>query len=119
LFGLLCANGESVGGIELPHLRMNFMTTYPIDTDNSYIYTMETIKDFISINSEVLGGQPVFNGTRVPVESLFAHLEKGISLTEFLEDFPSVSKEQAVKVLEIAGRILTSKNIADLYEAAA
>lgn len=80
---------------------------------------MESIKDFISIDEQVLGGQPVFRNTRVPIESLFSHLEKGISLYEFLEDFPTVTKEQAVKVLEIAGKIVTSKNIADLYEAAA
>ncbi|CAN5439134.1 hypothetical protein BH09BAC1_BH09BAC1_30250 [soil metagenome] len=80
---------------------------------------MVSIKDIITINNEILGGQPVFRGTRVPIESLFAHLEKGISLHEFLEDFPTVSKEQAIKVLEIAERLITSKNIADLYEAVA
>lgn len=80
---------------------------------------METIKDIICIDNEVLGGQPVFKGTRVPVETLFSHLEMGVSLTEFLEDFPTVSKEHAVKVLEIAEKLITSKNIADLYEAAA
>ena len=63
---------------------------------------MESIKDIITIDGEILSGQPVFKGTRVPVESLFAHLGKGISLDDFLEDFPSVTKEQAVKVLEIA-----------------
>lgn len=80
---------------------------------------MESIKDIISIDSQILGGQPVFKGTRVPIESLFSHLEKGISLDDFLEDFPSVTKQQAVKVLEIAEKLITSKNIADLYEAAA
>jgi hypothetical protein len=47
------------------------------------------------------------------------HLEKGISLNDFLVDFPSVSKEKAVAVLEIAGKILTSGNIEKIYEAAA
>ncbi|MBA9079274.1 DUF433 domain-containing protein [Rufibacter quisquiliarum] len=77
------------------------------------------IKDYISIDPEILGGQPVFNGTRVPIETLFLHLEKGVSLAEFLEDFPTVSKEQAVNVLGIAEKIMTSKNIEKLYEAAA
>ena len=54
------------------------------------------LKDIISIDPEVLSGQPVFKGTRVPVESLFDHLEAGVSLDEFLDDFPSVSKQQAV-----------------------
>ncbi|HZH96372.1 MAG TPA: DUF433 domain-containing protein [Flavisolibacter sp.] len=77
------------------------------------------IKNIISIDPEILGGQPVFTGTRVPIESLFDHLEAGISLTEFLDDFPTVSKEQAVATLEIANKFLTSKNIAILYETAA
>ena len=59
------------------------------------------IRDIISIDKEVLSGQPVFVGTRVPVESLFDHLEQCISLDEFLEDFPTVSKDQAVALLEI------------------
>jgi uncharacterized protein (DUF433 family) len=60
------------------------------------------IKNIVSSDKEVLSGQPVFRGTRVPVESLFDHLEAGVSLNEFLEDFPSVSKEQAVALLHIA-----------------
>ncbi len=80
---------------------------------------MTNIKEYIQIDPEVLGGQPVFTGTRVPIETLFLHLEKGISLAEFLEDFPTVKKEQAVAVLEIAEKILTSKNIIKLYEAVA
>ena len=80
---------------------------------------MDSIKNIISIDSEVLGGQPVFKGTRVPVESLFLNLEKGISLDEFLEDFPTVSREQAVSILEIAEKIVTSKNFEKLYETAA
>lgn len=75
---------------------------------------MTNIKDYISIDPEILSGQPVFKGTRVPIESLFLHLEKGVSLDEFLEDFPSVSKEQAITVLGIAEKIMTSKNIEKL-----
>ncbi len=80
---------------------------------------MTNIKDYISIDQEILSGQPVFKGTRVPIETLFMHLEKGVSLDEFLVDFPSVSKEQAITVLGIAEKIMTSKNIEKLYEAAA
>ena len=61
----------------------------------------------------------MFSGTRVPVETLFLHLEKGISIDEFLEDFPSVTKEQVIGVLGIAHKILTSKNIDKIYEAGA
>ncbi|MBK7109370.1 MAG: DUF433 domain-containing protein [Chitinophagales bacterium] len=80
---------------------------------------MDTIKNLITIDPDILSGQPVFKGTRVPVESLFFHLENGISLDEFLEDFPSVDKSQAVAILEIAGKLISSKDLEKLYEAAA
>ena len=51
---------------------------------------------------EILGGTPVFIGTRVPVRIIFEHLEAGDSLKVFLEDFPSVSRELAIQVLEDA-----------------
>lgn len=65
---------------------------------------MQTLSFFISVNPEVQFGKPVFKGTRVPVQSLFWHLEKGISLDAFLEDFPSVSREQAEAVIEWSGK---------------
>ena len=77
------------------------------------------IKDLISIDSDVLGGQAVFKGTRVPIETLFDHLEAGVSLDEFLQDFPTVTKEQAIATLEIANKLVTAKNVAKLYETAA
>lgn len=77
------------------------------------------IKTLITIDPEILSGQPVFTGTRVPVESLFDHLEAGVPLDEFLNDFPTVTKAQAVAMLELANRLLTSKNIDQLYAAAA
>lgn len=77
------------------------------------------VKDLISTDPEVLGGQSVFKGTRVPLETLFDHLEAGISLEEFLDDFPTVTREQTVAALEIANKLLTSKNLAKLYEIAA
>lgn len=77
------------------------------------------IKSLITIDKEILNGTPVFAGTRVPVESLFDHLESGVSLDDFLEDFPSVSKQQAIAVLDAANKFLTSKNIVELYETVA
>ena len=76
------------------------------------------IKDIINIDPEILSGQPVFTGTRVPVETLFDHLEAGVSLDEFLDDFPGVSKEQAISLLDMASKLLTSKNVESIYEAA-
>ncbi len=75
--------------------------------------------DIITIDKEILSGQPVFKGTRVPVESLFDHLEHGVSLDEYLEDFPSVSREQAIMLLEMANKIITSTDIDKLYEVVA
>jgi len=56
----------------------------------------------VIVDPEVLGRTPVFIGTRVPVRILFEHLEAGDSLEVFLEDFPSVSRALAIKVLEDA-----------------
>ena len=75
------------------------------------------LKNLINIDPELLGGQPVFAGTRVSVESLFDHLEAGISLDEFLDDFPTVSKQQAVAILDIANKLITSEKVAQFYEA--
>ena len=77
------------------------------------------IKTLISKDPDVLGGTPVFTGTRVPIETLFDHLEAGIPLDEFLDDFPTVTREQAVALLEIANKILNSKDLEKLYETAA
>lgn len=77
------------------------------------------IRSLITIDKEIMGGQPVFTGTRVPVESLFDHLEAGVSIDAFLEDFPSVSRKQAIDLLEAANKILTSKNLEQLYAAVA
>jgi uncharacterized protein (DUF433 family) len=59
------------------------------------------LREYISISPDVQFGKPVFKGTRVPVESLFLHLEQGISLNEFLSDFPGVSRKQAEAVFFI------------------
>lgn len=56
---------------------------------------------------EILGGTPCFRGTRVPVDSLIDYLEGGETLDEFLENFPTVSREAAVAALEEAKAFLT------------
>jgi len=56
----------------------------------------------ISRNKDILGGTPVFSGTRVPVQTLWDYLKAGDSLEEFLEDFPSVDRNQAVALIERA-----------------
>ena len=57
----------------------------------------------VSIDKNILGGTPCFAGTRVPVRSLFDHLKLGYTVDEFIEQFPSVKKEQAAEVLDRAG----------------
>ena len=56
----------------------------------------------IHSDPEILGGTPVFAGTRVPAQTLIDYLEGGHPLDEFLDDFPSVSREQAIAALELA-----------------
>ena len=58
--------------------------------------------DVVSRNTKVMNGALVFRGTRVPVEILIQHLAAGDSLDDFLDDFPGVSREQAVAYLEMA-----------------
>ena len=60
--------------------------------------------DVVRSDPEVLGGTPVFAGTRVPVQSLFDYLEGGETLDGFLRQFPSVKREQAVAALELTPR---------------
>ena len=68
------------------------------------------LDQYITVSPEVQFGKPVFKGTRVPVESLFFHLERGLSINDFLEDFPGVSKEQAEAILESAAQLFQSSN---------
>jgi uncharacterized protein (DUF433 family) len=65
----------------------------------------------ITTSPERLSGTPVFAGTRVPVETLMAYLEAGDSLDDFLASFPSVSREHAIAVLELAKSVLLSKAV--------
>ena len=72
------------------------------------------VKEIIEVDPEKMSGTPVFTGTRVPINHLFDYLEAGDSLDEFLNDFPTVKREQALGVLELMReRLLTE------YETAA
>ena len=62
--------------------------------------------DLITIDPDILGGTPVFRGTRVPIRTLFEYLENNYSLEQFLECFPSVSRELARQVLECSEQAL-------------
>ena len=65
---------------------------------------VEDLKGIIHSNPEIMGGTPVFVGTRVPLQNLIDALEGGESIEEFLEGFPSVARSQAIAVIE-AGQL--------------
>jgi uncharacterized protein (DUF433 family) len=56
----------------------------------------------INVDPEIVSGTPVFDGTRVPIDALFNNLSAGVSLDDFLDNFPSVSREQALAVLKFS-----------------
>ena len=60
----------------------------------------------ITIDPQIVSGTPVFRGTRVPVEALINNLEAGLTLDEFLSNFPTVTREQALQVLEFSKHTL-------------
>lgn len=64
----------------------------------------------VNTDKDILGGTPVFNGTRVPVTILFDYLEDN-RMNEFLENYPSVSKEQVSEVIKLAQKLLSSEEI--------
>ena len=66
-------------------------------------------KPVVHIDPEVMGGTPVFVGTRVPFQTLLDYLEAGDPLGQFLEDFPSVTREQAIAALEQAKDALLAR----------
>ena len=72
------------------------------------------IDKLVEVDPEKMSGTPVFAGTRVPIKNLFDYLEGGDSLEVFLDDFPTVSKEQALGVIEASRQLLLDK-----YEIAA
>lgn len=73
-----------------------------------------SINDFVEVDNDKMSGVPCFTGTRVPLTHLFDYLEAGDSVGEFLKDFPTVTKEQVLGVLE-----LMKKRLLTEYETAA
>jgi uncharacterized protein (DUF433 family) len=72
------------------------------------------IDQLVEVDPEKMSGTPVFTGTRVPIKNLFDYLEGGDSLEVFLDDFPTVSREQALGIIEASRQLLLDK-----YEIAA
>ena len=72
-------------------------------------HTKETVNNLITCNTRIMSGTPVFKNTRVPIKNLIDYLEAGDSLDEFLEDFPSVSRAQAVEFSRQQGNLKSPK----------
>ena len=74
-----------------------------------------TMDNVITCNDEILSGTPVFKSTRVPIKNLIDYLEAGDNLDEFLDDFPSVSRDQAIQTLELAKEMLLTQAYANSH----
>ena len=71
--------------------------------------TTQAFNNLITCNPRIMSGTPVFKNTRVPIKNLIDYLEAGDRLDEFLEDFPSVSRTQAMQALELAKEMLITR----------
>ncbi len=69
---------------------------------------MRALESVVQVDPDILGGTPVFRGTRVPVKNLLDYLTAGDTLDQFLDDFPTVQRYEAVAALELAKDLLTS-----------
>jgi uncharacterized protein (DUF433 family) len=76
------------------------------------------LSDIITVDKEIQSGAPVFKGTRVPVQTLFWHIESGVTIDEFIDDFPSVSKQQAIDLLEFSNHFFSDPEWIRQYEIA-
>lgn len=74
-----------------------------------------TVDGLITCDADIMSGTPVFKNTRVPIKNLIDYLETGETLDGFLDDFPSVNRDQAVKVLELAKEMLLTHAYANSH----
>jgi len=65
----------------------------------------------VNIDLEIMGGTPVFAGTRVPIQTLFDYIEGGDKIEDFLDDYPSVNSTQVIDVLEMAKKTMTTEKM--------
>jgi len=73
----------------------------------TFVLEQKEIDDLpITVDPEIVSGTPVFSGTRVPIDALITNLEAGLTLGEFLDNFPTVTREQALQVLEFSKNTL-------------
>lgn len=65
----------------------------------------------INVDAEIMGGTPVFAGTRVPVKILFEYLESGETVEEFIDNFPSVNRQQVTGLMELVQRMISTSTL--------
>jgi uncharacterized protein (DUF433 family) len=76
--------------------------------------TADELKGIVHSDPEILGGTPVFVGTRVPLQNLIDYLEGGESIEDFLDGFPSVKRQQVIAVIE-AGKLKVLEGVANAH----
>ncbi len=81
-------------------------------TETGVSLFIRSMQNLIVIDPEIMSGEPCFAGTRVPVKNLFDYLETDETIESFLDDFPTVSREQALKVLDRSEALLISEEAA-------
>ena len=101
----MCAPGLGPKLPGTPRMPRGLRRNTPVEW---YTSAMASTDDLIVRDPEILHGTPVFRGTRVPVRALFDYLEGGETLEEFLEGFPTVSREMAIAALEQARELLST-----------
>lgn len=100
--GWLSSQSLSIERLSLNRKILNLVAVKKLNMDNQVI----------NIDQEILGGTPVFSGTRVPIKNLFDYSETGESIEIFLEDFEGVTKNQVIKILEMSQKLIeTSSNV--------
>lgn len=70
-------------------------------------------KPLVNVDPDILGGTPVFYGTRVPIKNLTDYLIGGDSIEQFLDDFPTVSREQVIRFLDLAAELVVAAHLAN------
>ena len=93
--------GRTIGDSEHVDVRLDILH----NPRRTFMFTTSTV---VHRDPDILGGTTVFVGTRVPVRALLDSLEAGDSLRDFLEDFPAVTREQAIAALELAKQMLVA-----------
>ena len=83
--------------------------TVELNGDGRKGLSMLPVTEVVARDPDILGGTPVFRGTRVPLQALLDYLEGGETLDEFLDDFPTVTREAAVAALEMANALLVGQ----------